>query len=115
MLGGAAPPLLAGRWPAERLRALRLSVAFESSLGGGAPAPPHHPYWPAFGRREILERFGIRPRLYDTTPLISSSTKSNTRKAGFLILKSPFSCVVLKTPLFLYYSSADDAFDEIPS
>ena len=41
--GGAAspaPPLLAGRWPAERLRALRPSVAFESSLGGGAAPPP---------------------------------------------------------------------------
>ena len=37
-------------------------------VGRGGAAPPHPPYWPAFGRREILERLGIRPRLYDTPP-----------------------------------------------
>ena len=28
-------------------------------LGGGALPPLHPPYWPAVGRREILERFAI--------------------------------------------------------
>ena len=64
MLGGGAlpllhPPLLAGRWPAERLRALRPSVAFESSLGGGAPAPPHPPRLLGLRPRAPLERFVI--------------------------------------------------------
>ena len=57
--GGAAPPLLAGRWPAERLRALRLSVAFESSLGGGAPAAPHPPRLLGLRPRAPLERFAL--------------------------------------------------------
>jgi len=43
--GGAAPPappLLAGRWPAESLERFAFSVAFILSLGGGA-LPPHTP------------------------------------------------------------------------
>ena len=33
-------------------------------LGGGA-LPPLHPYWPAFGRREILERLDLSVVLMD--------------------------------------------------
>ena len=31
-----------------------------NNIGWGGAAPPAPPYWPAFGRREILERFAIR-------------------------------------------------------
>ena len=34
-------------------------------LGGGALPPLHPPYWPAFGRREILERLDLSVALMD--------------------------------------------------
>ena len=34
-------------------------------MGGGALPPLHPPYWPAFGRREILERLDLSVALMD--------------------------------------------------
>ena len=34
-------------------------------LGGGALPPLHPPYWPAFGRREIPERFALSVVIMD--------------------------------------------------
>ena len=55
--GGSRPPA-PPRAPLERFA---LSVVIKDEGSGGVPPPPHPTYWPAFGRREILERFGIRP------------------------------------------------------
>ena len=42
-------------------------------LGGGALPPLHPPYWPAVGRREILERFAIR------SPNLNNDNNNNGR------------------------------------
>ncbi len=54
--GGSGPP----HPPRAPLERLYLSVVLMDDVARGGAVPPHPPYWLAFGRREILERFAIR-------------------------------------------------------
>ena len=63
MLGGGAPA------PPRRVP----TPPWPNDVGRGGAAPPHPPYWPAVGRREILERFAIR------SPNLNNDNNNNGR------------------------------------